>query len=78
MDRVTRKEKVLRVLQAHPGQWVNGTDLATAEVGGSEGLKRLRELRADGYHIEKRKHPDPRRAIYQYRIVPKLEQTTMW
>lgn len=66
---MTRGERVLRVLQSHRGQWVDGPDLANAAVGGSEGLKRLRELRAAGWMIEKRKHPDPRRTIWQYRLV---------
>jgi hypothetical protein len=66
----TRKEQVLARLQAHIGEWVDGPDLANEEVGGSEGLKRLRELRMeDGYEIEKRQHPDPTRSVWQYRLV---------
>lgn len=64
---MTRAEQVLRVLQEARGSWVDGTLLATAEVGGSEGLRRLRELREAGYPIETRKHPT--RAINQYRLV---------
>ncbi len=65
----TRAQEVLAVLSRAQGQWVNGSALATAEVGGSEGLKRLRELRASGLPIEKRRHPDSRRTIFQYRLV---------
>lgn len=71
----TRKEQVLRKLRQAQG-WVDGTDLANAEVGGSEGLKRLRELRLEGYNIEMRRHPDPAREIWQYRLVPELEIVT--
>ena len=65
----TRKQQVLIYLQTHRGQWVDGPTLATESIGGSEGLKRLRELRLEGYAIETRKHPDPARDIWQYRLV---------
>jgi hypothetical protein len=68
----TRKQEVLDRLAAARGDWVNGSELATAEVGGSEGLKRLRELRAEGYAIEKRSHPDPDREVYQYRLTTRF------
>lgn len=48
--------------------WVNGPELATEEIGGSEGLRRVRELADEGYKIETRRHPDPARDIWQYRI----------
>ena len=68
---LSRREQVLKALQDANGAWVDGPDLANAEVGGSEGLKRLRELREqDGWDIRKRKHPDPNRDIYQYRLAP--------
>jgi len=66
---LTRKEQVFARLEAANGDWVDGPDLANAEVGGSEGLKRLREIRLDGYPIEMRKHPNPERDIWQYRLV---------
>jgi hypothetical protein len=53
----TRKAKVLAVLQSAAGQWVPGEQLANPQVGGSEGLKRLRELRADGWLIEEKPPP---------------------
>lgn len=52
------------------GGWVDGPDLANEEVGGSEGLKRLRELKADGHDIRMRPHPEKARSIFQYRLVP--------
>lgn len=65
---LTRKEQVLERLQLAQGGWVDGPLLATEMVGGSEGLRRLRELKEDGYQIERRKHPDPTKAIFQYRL----------
>jgi hypothetical protein len=70
---LTRKEQVFARLEAANGEWVDGPDLANAEVGGSEGLKRLREIRLDGYPIEMRKHPNPERDIWQYRLVREAE-----
>jgi hypothetical protein len=75
MAGLTRRELVLQLLRQHEGQWVDGTRIASAEVGGSEGLKRLRELRQEGLDIRMRKHPDPRRDIYQYRLVPRVIPT---
>jgi hypothetical protein len=65
---LTRKQQVLEVLKEQRGLWVNGSELATEKVGGSEGIRRLRELRAEGWPIEERKHPDPARDIWQYRL----------
>lgn len=64
----TRKEQVLARLSEARGEWVDGPELANEKVGGSEGLRRLRELKAEGFPIEERKHPDPERDIYQYRL----------
>lgn len=71
LSHLTRTQQVLSHLQKYEGQWINGPDLANEEVGGSEGLKRLRELRAEGYPIERRQHPDRGRDIYQYRLMTK-------
>lgn len=70
---LSRKEQILRFLLKNKNEWVDGTRLTTAEVGGSEGLRRLRELRSDGYLIEQRRHPDPGRDIWQYRLIEKAE-----
>lgn len=74
LSEMTREEQVLYVLKTNAGRWVDGTLLANEKVGGSEGLKRLRELKQHGHLIQKRKHPDPHRSIYQYRLV---EQTAV-
>lgn len=66
---MTRGEQVLDRLRQEHGGWVDGPELANERVGGSEGLRRVRELRQDGYSIEERKHPDPRRDIFQYRLM---------
>lgn len=36
------------------GEWHSGVDLSQPETGGTEGLRRLRELTAMGYDIERR------------------------
>jgi hypothetical protein len=51
-DLTPRQLAVLSVLK--DGQWHDGPELTHPEVGGSEGLRRLRELRAKGYMIEMR------------------------
>lgn len=67
-SRGTRKAAVLALLRSANGSWVDGSDIATADVGGSEGLRRLRELReADGWPIERRPHPT-RATSWQYRL----------
>jgi DNA-directed RNA polymerase subunit RPC12/RpoP len=73
----TRKEQVLDRLRLTPNQWVDGPDLASEWVGGSEGLKRLRELRGEGYPIEKRWHPESKRKIFQYRIFDEASNGTL-
>jgi hypothetical protein len=70
----TRRGQVYLYLLTHVDQWIDGPELANEEVGGSEGLKRLRELRAEGerlrtYRVESRLHPDKTRDIWQYRLV---------
>jgi hypothetical protein len=65
----TRKEQVLSYLQAHKDEWVDGPELANERVGGSEGLKRRRELQSEGHSFEVRKHPDPNRDIWQYKYL---------
>ena len=70
LSELTRKQQVLAHLQSRQGQWVDGPELATEEVGGSEGLRRLRELRLSGdWDIRERRHPDPNRDIWQYMLV---------
>ena len=52
--RGTRKALVLGVLRDRSPEWVPGHVLAAPEVGGSEGLRRARELRAQGWPIDLR------------------------
>ena len=66
---MTRKQQVIDRLLAADGRWVNGSELATEAVGGSEGLKRLREARAEGWPIEEQHHPDRSRTVWQYRLL---------
>lgn len=73
ISNMSRKEQILEVLRENKGEWVDGTRLASPEVGGSEGLRRLRELRTDGYSIQQRRHPDPERGIWQYRLIDRAE-----
>lgn len=61
------KIRVAEFLVDRQGTWVPGFEIASPEVGGSEGLARLRELRL--YHdftIEKRKMAGS--TAYEYRI----------
>lgn len=56
IDKVSgRKREVLARLMAADGNWVGGPELANRRCGGSEGLRRLRELRQLGYAIEKKR-----------------------
>jgi len=50
--RGTRRWQVLVYLRARLGSWVPSHEMCTAEIGGSEGLRRLRELRTAGWPIE--------------------------
>ena len=63
-----RKAEVLRALQHAQPDWVGGPALANVACGGSEGLRRLRELRELGYVIEKKK-THPSHNYYSYRLV---------
>ena len=69
---LTRKQQVHEYLKTRINQWVDGTELANAQVGGSEGLKRLRELREEleftSFEIQMRAHPTPGRNTFQYRL----------
>lgn len=50
-----RRQQVLERLWQARGAWIPGPMLCTPLCGGSEGLRRVRELREAGYRIEKRK-----------------------
>lgn len=69
---LTRKEQVLEKLKSAPGVWFNGAELSNEEVGGSEGLKRLRELKAEGWRVQMRKNPAQGSDQFQYRLAVAL------
>lgn len=57
------------MLRRNANAWIDGPDLSNERVGGSEGLRRLRELAQEGHRIQQRRHPNPDRDIWQYRLV---------
>lgn len=70
-DAKTRRENVWKLLQ--DGKWHSTMDINAVDVGGSEGCRRLRELRAQikrghlpGKGIEKRKMIDSNQ--FEYRL----------
>jgi hypothetical protein len=65
--RKTRKEKVIAALKG--GRWTPGYELTKPSVGGTEGLRRLREARADGYVFGMRHMADG--TGYEYRLIKK-------
>lgn len=72
---MTRKDKVLDVLRTAGGGWVPGYVIASAMHGGSEGLRRLRELREDGYSIERRAMKGSE--AFEYRLIEQ-GQAKLW
>lgn len=65
----TRRGAVLRILQ--DGRWHSTAELDHPAVGGSEGTRRLRELRKLGYTIEKRRHEG--HDDFEYRLLSVTE-----
>lgn len=63
---LTRQQRVLAYLRG-AGDWVYGPELANASIGGSEGLRRLRELREQGWIIEERRRPG--RQGWEYKLI---------
>jgi hypothetical protein len=68
-----RKREVFDALFGRLGMWINGINLHTQLVGGSQGVKRVRELRAEfdrnphfGWRIEERRVED---SDWDYRLV---------
>lgn len=68
---MSRKERVFELLAGAVGNdeggWVDTMDVCHPDVGGSEGMRRLRELRNDGNSIEKRKKKGS--SQWQYRLI---------
>lgn len=64
-------EKLRRVAKLlASGRWHSGPEICDPNVGGSEGLRRLRELRAQGWDIEKRRIPNSDAFEYRVRCRP--------
>ena len=61
----TRKEKVHAYLKKNR-KYIPGSVLNSPEIGGKDGLRRLRELRADGINIVSRKNPET--GVWEYKI----------
>jgi hypothetical protein len=59
----TRKGKVLALLME--GEWISTMDINDVTVGGSEGCKRLRELRQDGWPIIQQYHAKGSQSLYR-------------
>lgn len=61
----TARERVYNILKSR--RWTPGYELTAPGVGGSEGLRRLRELRADGFEIKSRKIENSN--AFEYRLI---------
>lgn len=77
-DRATRRRAVFNLLA--DGRWHRTTEFQRADVGGSEGMRRVREVRAD---VERGKHRGWKALVkrkaagssqYEYRLVPDAAQ----
>lgn len=69
----TRKSNVLAELRRASPEFISGDRLSTPHIGGAQGLKRLRELRADGWPVETRPPPDGD-GTWLYRLRPEPGQ----
>lgn len=67
-DRYGRLRYLPDINAKTPDGWVDGWVLCHPGIGGSEGLRRVRELRAQGQPIEMRPHPIHGRTTRQYRV----------
>lgn len=67
-SRGTKRAQVLAYLRERYGQWVDAPELATQDVGGFAGTRRMRELRKMGWNIETRQHPEITN-LWQHRLV---------
>ena len=70
---MTRKQAVLRYLQAHANSWVAGMELMNAEVGGTRAGGRIHELRKEGWVIENR--PSKYSAVHEYKLVDERQMS---
>ncbi len=60
----SRRENVLNLLA--DGLWHGTVEICSADVGVTEGCRRLRELRKAGWHVEKRKMSNSTQ--FEYRL----------
>lgn len=67
--RDTKCAQVLAYLRERKGQWVNGLEFRTPEVGGASGDRRCRELKERyGFNIERRPDPSKSGGVWQYKL----------
>lgn len=74
----TRKQLILDILERNLNAWIGGDELMQPSTGGGRFGARIEELRKDGWEIEARRHPDPKRAIWQYRLVDRKSSNLGW
>jgi NurA-like 5'-3' nuclease len=69
MKSCDRRVEVAEYLVDHFNEWVDGSEVSNERVGGSEGLRRLRELRSKeyGWIVERRKKPGSTQ--FQYKLI---------
>lgn len=67
MNGTTARERVYNLLRSR--RWTAGYDITSPQVGGSEGLRRLRELRSQGWEIKSRRMEHGN--SHEYRLVGK-------
>lgn len=66
--RGTKRAQVLDALRVAKGEWVDAPSLATEDVGGFGGTRRMRELRDMGWNIETRQKPGVTN-VWQHRLI---------
>ena len=54
----TREQRVLNLLKLRANQWIDSADFNHPAIGGEDGKRRMRSLRAKGHVIEKRVKAD--------------------
>lgn len=70
----TKRGLVAKLLVTNVGRWIDGNRLSEGELHGSDGWKRLRELRGDyGWSIEERPNPEGY-GRFQYRLAELPEE----
>lgn len=65
----SKTEVVLEMLES--GKWIPGPEFCRPDTGGTDGLRRVRKLRAQGHQIEKRRQMVNGSPTYtwEYRLV---------